>query len=149
MTKEIVELITCDRPVLEVGRRYEISIYDMDLYEGYSDDHELVQTKYITYEGGDIANYFMKIGKEYALNDVLFIQEKWGDLGDFVHEVRNARQTDDHYHADLIFEMYTTKSPVRTFEAIIKGETKDEPFRRIELALHVHKYNEPNFINLR
>ncbi len=148
MTKEIVELITCDRPVLEVGRRYEISIYDMDLYEGYSDDHELVQTKYITYEGGDIATYFMKIGKEYALNDVLFIQEKWGDLGDFVHEVRNARRTDDHHHADLIFEMYTTKSPVRTFEAVIKGETIDEPFRRIELALHVHKYNEPNFINL-
>ena len=144
MTEEINELITCDRPVLEVGKKYVLEIYDMDFYEGYSDSHEIVYTRYITYEGGDIANYLMQIGIRHAIDDVLFIQKKWGDLGDFVYEVRNARRTDDHHHADLIFEMYTTKSPVRAFES----ETIDEPWVRTELALHISEYKEPNFISL-
>jgi hypothetical protein len=144
MTQKIIELITCERPLLEVGKKYVLEIYDMDLYEGYTDDHELVDTRYITYEGGDIVNCLMQIGRRHALDDVLFIQERWGDLGDFVYEVRNARRTDDHHHADLIFEMYTTKSPVRAFE----NETIDEPWYRTELALHISEYNEPNFISL-
>lgn len=72
------------------------------------------------------------------------MQGKWEDLGDYIHEVRNVTRTDTHHHADLIFEMYTTKHPVRGFDP----ETMDEPWYRIELALHISEYKEPTFIAL-
>jgi len=141
---EIKEVINCQQPTLEVGKKYTFDIYDMDRYEGDTVDHKLVDTRYITYEGGDIANCFMLLGRRYSFNDVMFMQGKWADLGDYIHEVRNVKRTDNHHHADLIFEMYTTKHPVRAFDA----ETMDEPWYRIELALHISEYKEPTFINL-
>ena len=133
MTQKIIELITCDKPVLEQGRKYVFDIYDLHLYEGYTDDHERVDTRHIFYEGGDIANYLMQIGRRYSFEEFKFIEEKLGGRGDCICEIRNAKHTDKHHYADLIFEMHTT----------------EDKMMRISLALHVHNYNEPNFINLR
>jgi hypothetical protein len=128
---EIKEIINCQPPTLEVGKKYTFNIYDMHLYEGYTVSHELVDIRYIFYEGGDIANYLMQIGRRYSFDEFKFV-EKLGDRGECICEIRNARGTDDHYHADLIFEMHTT----------------GDNMTRISLALHIHKHNEPIFMVL-
>tara|TARA_R110000868_G_scaffold5041_2_gene31089 strand:- start:1636 stop:2076 length:441 start_codon:yes stop_codon:yes gene_type:complete len=146
MTKEITELITCDRPVLQVGNKYEIDIYDLNSYESYSDEHERVMTGYITYEGGDIADYLMQQGKAYAKNRIDKQDER---LGEYFCEVRNAKEDDNYSYFDLIFEVYSSKTLLYAWDSKRDDFViEDRPSSKVHLGVFIIEYKEPNFISL-
>jgi hypothetical protein len=143
MDKKLIPVnITCERPKLEVGKKYELHLYDLHSYEGYSDDHECIDTLYITYQGGDIALYFMQKAKRYAESrfDVMSY------LGEYEYKLVNPIDSSTHCSGfwDMVLECVSEKTLVKCSTL----ETIDNPSTHAAIALNIWEYKEPKFENL-
>jgi hypothetical protein len=132
--------ITCERPQLEVGKKYKLHLYDLHSYEGYSDDREHIDTLYITYEGGDIALYFMQEAKKRAESRF----EVMPYLGEYKYKLVNPKDADYGGFWDMILECVSEKTLVKCSTL----ETIDKPSTHAAIALNIWEYNEPTFIAL-
>jgi hypothetical protein len=142
MDKTLIPVnITCDRPQLEVGKKYELHLYDLHSYEGYSDDHLHIDTLYITYEGGDIALYFMQEAKKRAEHTFDIIER----FGEYHYELVNAKDSTYGFVWDLILECFSE----RTSCGYKNSETIDIPQSRAAIGVNITEYREPRFINVR
>lgn len=140
--KNIPLIIECVRPTLVVGKKYELNLYDLHSYEGYDDTHQCINTIYIIYEGGDIAEYFFERARGYA--DCEF--EIMEYLGDYHYQIMSGKDSEHENYYDLILEVFSTRSLVRINKT--EWETEEYPCSHTAMGLMIHEYREPNFINL-
>lgn len=136
----------CSRPALIVGKRYELNFYDLFLpsRDGY-EDYEHIDTAYITYEGGDVAKYFLE--REIAYADNCFTVMPY--LGEYVYEMQDSTNSEYGNYYDLVLRCVSSKTLVRIGANRMDIETEDEACEHIAIGLIIREYNEPKFINLR
>ena len=141
--KNIPLIIECVRPTLVVGKKYELSLYDLYSYEGYDDTHQCISTIYIVYEGGDIAEYFFERARGYADGEFMIMEY----LGDYYYHIMNGKDSEHEDYYDLVLDGFSTKSLVRISEA--EMETEEHPCSHTAIGLMIHEYREPKFVNVR
>jgi hypothetical protein len=139
--KSIPVNISCERPQLEVGKKYELHLYDLHTFEGYSDEYMHLETLYITYEGGDIALYFMHEAKKRT-DGHFDVMER---LGEYHYELVNAKDSTYGFVWDLILECFSE----RTSCGYKNSETIDIPQSRAAIGVNICEYREPKFVNVR
>ena len=134
--------IKCERPKLEVGKKYELHIFDLHSYDGYTNDNECINTLHITYQGGDIAQYFMRKAKRYAESrfDVMSF------LGEYKYKLVHPR--DSSTHCGGFYDMVLECESEKTLVGLGTLETKDEPSTHAAIAVNIWEYKEPKFENV-
>lgn len=141
MDKTLIPVnINCDIPQLVRGKKYELHLYDLHSYEGYSDEYMQLETLYITYEGGDIVQYFIQKAKE--LMDNRFDMDE--RLGEYHYKLINENDSDYGHVWDLILECFSE----RTSCGYRNTETIDKPQSQAAIGVNICEYREPKFINL-
>lgn len=136
----------CDRPVLVVGKKYELNFYDLFLTSRYGcEDYEHIDTAYITYEGGDVSKYFLERGIAYADNSFTVMPY----LGEYVYEMQDCTNSPYGKYYDLVLRCVSSKTLVRIGADRMDIETEDEECEHASIGLMIHEYREPKFINLK
>ena len=141
--KNIPLIIECSRPTLVVGKKYELKLYDLYSYEGYDDTHQCISTIYITYEGGDIANYFFDSAKGYADSEFEIMEY----LGDYYYHMMNGKDSEHENHYDLVLDGFSSRTLVGVTSSGM--ETEEEPCSHTAIGLMIHEYREPKFVSVR
>lgn len=136
----------CDKLALVVGKKYELNFYDLFLpsRDGY-EEYEHMDTAYITYEGGDVAKYFLE--REIAYADNRFTVMPY--LGEYVYEMQDGIDSEYGHYYDLVLRCVSSKTLVRIGANRGDIETEDVACEHAAIGLIIREYNEPKFINLR
>lgn len=137
--------LLCGEPALVVGKKYELNFYDLFLpsRNGY-EEYEHMDTAYITYEGGDVAKYFLE--REIAYADNCFTVMPY--LGEYVYEMQDGKDSEYGDEYDLVLRCISLKTLVRIGANRGDIETEDRPCEHMAIGLIIREYNEPKFTNL-
>lgn len=135
----------CSRPALVVGKKYELNFYDLFLPSRNGDEeYEYMSTAYITYEGGDVAKYFLE--REIAYANACFTVMPY--LGEYVYEMQDGKDSEYGHYYDLVLRCVSSKTLVRVVGYRGDIETEDRACEHAAIGLIIREYKEPKFTNL-
>lgn len=144
-THDIPVRLLCGEPALVVGKKYELNFYDLFLPSRSGDEeYECMSTDYITYEGGDVAKYFLE--RKIAYSNACFTVMPY--LGEYVHEMQDGKDSDYGDEYDLVLRCISLKTLVRIGANREDIKTEDRPCEHMAIGLIIREYNEPKFTNL-
>ena len=150
--EQVVSLdFTEDRPTLEVGKKYRLTIFDAFHYNEPLVDEIYRDEVNIVYNGGDLLRYFWR----YVKDSKKFFHtphEEYFDEYFICVRKSNEDDEDDYQYGltftglriDYMFELYTNKFVVRVNPLTFK----EGKMRLTQVALMIEEYTEPIFVEI-